>query len=314
MKAFAVAQDDSAEIQMTEVPEPSPGPGEAVIEVEAFSINRGETFILEREAAGWRPGKDVAGTVLAAPAGSGPALGSRVVAHPEQGGWSELVSVPVDRIAAVPEGVSTVDAAALPLAGLTALRLLRTVGPLYGRAVLLTGASGGVGHFFVELAAAQGAHVTAVCASEERGLRLLELGARAVVTDVESARGPFEVVLDSVGGSTTQAAWRTLTHHGLLVWFGQASGTPPTLDFRDWTGGNNATMRRFHYLDGPDAVGADLATLAELTAAGRLTPEIGFLEDWSATPDAIAELLARRLRGNAVLTLNGKPGSGKDST
>jgi NADPH:quinone reductase-like Zn-dependent oxidoreductase len=168
--------------------------------------------------------------------------------------------------------------------------------------VLLTGASGGVGHFFVELAAAQGARVTAVAATEERGARLLELGARAIVTDVAEAEGPFDVALDSVGADSLQAAWRKLTHRGLLVWFGQASRTPPTLGFFDWTGGSSATMRRFHYLDGDDRVTDDLATLVELTAAGRLTPEIGFLRDWSQTGDAIAEMVARRLRGNAVLT------------
>lgn len=305
MKAFAVARDDSAAIHLVDAEEPSPGPDQAVIAVDAFSLNRGETFLLEREAAGWRPGKDVAGSVLAACAdGSGPAVGARVVAHVDGAGWAERVAVPAGRLVELPDSISSTAAATLPLAGLTALRLLRVVGPVYGRRVLLTGASGGVGHFFVELAAAQGARVTAVAASEERGRRLLELGAHEIVTDVKLARGPFDVGLDSVGAGSTQAVLQRLTGAGTLVWFGQASRTPPTLDFFDWTGGSSAAIRKFHYLDGADAVADDLATLVALTAAGRLTPEVGFVGDWSQTGDAIEELGARQLRGNAVLTVN----------
>ena len=304
MKAFAVAADDSPEIHMIEAEQPSPKPDEAVIAVDAFCLNRGETLLLEREAAGWRPGKDISGSVVAAcPDGGGPAVGARVVAHPEGGGWAELAAVPVDRLVELPDTISSTDAAALPLAGLTALRLSRVVGPLYGRTVLLTGASGGVGHFFVQLAAAQGARVTAVTASEDRGQRLLELGAHAIVTDVQLARGPFEVALDSVGGESTPAAWRTLTPDGMLVWFGQASRTAPTLDFFDWTGGICATMRKFHYLDSTKGVAEDLSTLVDLAAADRLTPEIGFLGDWTLTRNAIEDLVGRRLRGNAVLTI-----------
>jgi NADPH:quinone reductase len=305
MKAFAVARDDAPTLEIVEVEVPTPRPDEAVIAVNAFSVNRGETFLLERERAGWRPGKDISGTVVAASAdGGGPAVGARVVAHLHAGGWAELVAVRSDRLVELPECVSHTDAATLPLAGLTALRLLRVAGPLYGRTVLLTGASGGVGHFFVELAAAQGARVTAVTASRARGQRLLELGAHAIVTAVQLARGPFDVVLDSVGGDTTQAAWRTLAPEGTFVWFGQASRTPSTLDFFDWTGGLNATLRKFHYLEPVDGIQEDLSTLVDLAAAGRLTPEIGFLGDWRLTKNAIEDLLARRLRGHAVLELN----------
>jgi NADPH:quinone reductase-like Zn-dependent oxidoreductase len=307
MKAFAVARDDGSAIEMVDVEAPTPRRHEAVIAVNAFSINRGETFLLERERAGWRPGKDISGSVIVACAdGSGPAVGARVVAHLDAGGWAELVAVGSDRMVELPERISYTDAATLPLAGLTALRLLRVAGPLYGRTVLLTGASGGVGHFFVQLAAAQGARVTAVAATQARGQRLLELGALAVVTDVQRARGPFEVVLDSIGGDTTQAAWRALTPEGTFVWFGQASRTPSTLDFFDWTGGMNATLRKFHYLEPVDGIRKDLSTLVDLTATGRLTPEIGFLDDWALTSNAIEHLLARRLRGHAVLALTNR--------
>ena len=94
MKAFAVARDDAPAIEMIDVDAPTPRRDEAVIAVHAFSVNRGETFLLEREPAGWRPGKDISGSVVAACAdGSGPAVGARVVAHVDAGGWAELVAV-----------------------------------------------------------------------------------------------------------------------------------------------------------------------------------------------------------------------------
>ena len=115
MKAFAVARDDAPAIEMIDVDAPTPRRDEAVIAVHAFSVNRGETFLLEREPAGWRPGKDISGSVVAACAdGSGPAVGARVVAHVDAGGWAELVAVGSDRLVELPECVSHTDAATLP--------------------------------------------------------------------------------------------------------------------------------------------------------------------------------------------------------
>src|SRR4029450_11512175 len=101
-----------------------------------------------------------------------------------------------------PAGVAPPAASALGVAGLTALRLLRSAGNVGGMRVLVTGASGGVGHFVVELAAAQGALVTALSSPPQRGERRLALGAAEVVADVEAAEGPFELVLESVGGAS----------------------------------------------------------------------------------------------------------------
>ena len=141
---------------VADVDEPDPAPDQVVIEVDAFSINRGETFLLQAPKPGWRPGKDVAGRVIrAAGNGHGPETGARVVAHGEHSGWAERAAVTLDGVATLPDTVPLDVAAALPLAGLTALRLLRAAGPLASRRVLLTGASGGVGHYLVELAARQ---------------------------------------------------------------------------------------------------------------------------------------------------------------
>ncbi|MFD9405724.1 zinc-binding dehydrogenase [Streptomyces sp. NPDC059989] len=330
MRAFVPTGRTSPGVVREEVPEPRPRPDEALVKVEAYSVNRGETFQLEAPAPGWRPGKDVAGLVVRSAAdGSGPEVGRRVVGHPPAAGWAEYAAVPTDALAVLPDSLPAVRAAALPLAGLTALRLLRTAGPVAGRRILLTGASGGVGHYFTELAAAAGAEVTAVTAAPERGHRLLELGAVQVVRDPADAEGayapdtpdtpyapyapdtpyapstPFDLVLESTGGTALPAALARLRRGGTLIWFGQAGRKPVTLDFFDFfKGPESATLRHFHYADSDTPYGEDLATLVRLVASGRLHPEIGRVADWAETDATLTDLRERRIRGNAVLTLS----------
>lgn len=305
MKAYIPTGNAAEPVMLAEVPEPVPGPGEALVKVEAFSVNRGETFKLEAPAPGDRPGKDVAGLVVQPAAdGTGPAGFARVVGHPMGRGWAEYAAVPTTALAVLPDTVGTLQAAALPLAGLTALRLLRAAGPVPGRRVLLTGASGGVGHYVTELAAAAGAEVTAVTRNAARGARLRELGAAAVVHDVAEAHGPYDVVLESTGGTALPTALARLARRGTLVWFGQAGRTPVTLDFFDFFAGpESAVIRHFHYLDADTPLDADLAALVRLTARGRLHPEIGRVADWADTAATLTDLRERRIRGKAVLTV-----------
>lgn len=291
-------------VTFAEVAQPVPEPGEALIKVEAFAPNRGETFLLEHPRPGALPGKDIAGLVVQAAAdGSGPGIGTRVVGHPAQGGWAEYAAVPTHSLAVLPDSIDSARAAALPLAGITTLRLLRTAGSLTGRRVLLTGASGGVGHYVTELAVAAGAELTAVTATPVRGERLAELGAH-VVHEVGAAQGPFDVVLESAGGSALPLALSRVRPGGTLVWFGQASRTPVTLDFFDLLGGpERVTIQHFHYADAP--YGSDLATLVRLVAEGRLHPEIDRVTDWTQTADTLVDLRERRIRGKAVLLIGG---------
>ncbi|BAJ28607.1 MULTISPECIES: zinc-binding dehydrogenase [Kitasatospora] len=305
MKALVPAEADGT-VEFAEVPEPEPGPAEVLVKVDAFSVNRGETFLLEDPPPGWRPGKDIAGLVVQAAAdGSGPAVGQRVVAHPPGAGWAEYAAVRTDALAVLPERLDAPTAAALPLAGLTALRLLRAAGPVAGRRLLLTGASGGVGHYLAELAAAAGAQLTAVTANAERGLRLRELGAAEVVHSVAAANGPYDLVLESTGGTELPRALALLAPRGRLLWFGQASREPVRLDFFALLNGPvSATVQHFSYADVDHPDGPDLRTLVRLTAEGRLHPELGLLDDWRNTAGAIAALRGRRVRGNTVLTLD----------
>jgi NADPH:quinone reductase-like Zn-dependent oxidoreductase len=303
IKAFVPTGDDAL-VALADVDAPQPAPDHAVVAVEAFSPNRGEILLLASGRT-HRPGKDIAGRVIQPAAdGSGPGAGTRVVAHIESGGWAEQVAVPADRLVALPDAVSFEAAAALPLAGLTALRLLRAAGGVAGRRVLLTGAAGGVGHYFVELAAAIGAKVTVVTRTRERGDRLLALGAADVVTSVEDAAAGFEVVIESVGGDAFGEALLKLRRGGSLIWFGQASEQPARADFFSLGRGPiDVVIRSLQYWTEADADAEDLATLVSLVAAGRLHPEIGERSGWAATPRVLADVRDRRVRGNAVLTV-----------
>ena len=140
-------------LALRSVPDPRPAANEAVVGVAGYSLNRGELALLEQRPEGWTPGQDIAGVVLAgAPDGSGPPIGARVFGVAHGGGWAEQVAVATYRLAVLPDDVDLADAAAVPISALTALRALRAAGTLLGRVVLVTGASGGVGGFAVQLA------------------------------------------------------------------------------------------------------------------------------------------------------------------
>src|SRR5919197_1474540 len=171
MRALVATGNPQSPLQLRDVDEPSPSTGETIVEVKAVSINRGELRLLATRPEGWRPGQDISGVVVQAPP-DGLAVGTRVVALVDQAGWAERAAVPANRIAGLPDGVTFAQAATLPVAGLTALRALRLGGMLLGQNVLVTGASGGVGHFAVQLAAHQGAHVVAISRQVERAERL----------------------------------------------------------------------------------------------------------------------------------------------
>ncbi len=289
-------------VTIGETDEPAPGPGQAVVEVRAFSVNRGELDLLGRRPAGWRPGQDVAGVVASQAAdGTGPTAGTRVVGAAEGGGWAERVAVDTDQLAVLPDAVGFAAAATLPVAGITALRTLRIGGDLLGRRVLITAASGAVGRFQLQLAALRGALPTAVAKPEhEKALRAS--GAVDVVAEVGAAEGLFALVTESVGGRATAGAISKVEPGGDVVLFGMSSGQPGTVSIYDFFGHEGARLQSFFsFSTGP--FGGDLALLADLVAEGKLHPTIGFEDDWSALPRALDAFAGRRFAGKAVLTL-----------
>jgi NADPH:quinone reductase len=214
--------------------------------------------------------------------------------------------VPSHRVATLPEDVSFADAAALPVAGLTALRALREGGDLLGRRVLVTGATGGVGSFAVQLAVAGGAHVTALVSGEGRADAARALGAHAVVTALDDDAGRFDTVLDGVGGTVLREAIGRLRSRGTVVAYGVAGGREPTqLAFYDFAGppALGRLVGFFVYATGEETFGADLAALAGLVADGRLRVDRSATRDWDETREALEDLRQRRVTGKVVLTL-----------
>lgn len=304
MRALVNRGGGEMAVDLAEVPAPEPGRSEAVIAVEAVAVNRGELRLLGMRPAGWRPGQDVAGVVvLAAADGSGPPEGTRVVAWPEQGGWSEQVAVPTSHVAALPGEVSFAQAATLPIAGVTALRLLRLVPDLSGRRVLVTGAAGGVGRFAVELASRSGAEVTGVVAGPTRAAGLAELGAAATVHDIELADGQFDLILESVGGSSLEAAIRLVAAGGTIAIFGNSSNKRAQISFGDFRGRAGVRIVAFFVYESgePPRFGEDLRLLADMVAVGSLHPEIGIEVPWTEANGVFTALAGREVNGKAVL-------------
>ena len=302
MRALVPTAEPEPLVTFAEVDEPDAGDGRVVVAVEAFGVNRGELYLLRGPRPGWRPGQDVAGTVVATSAG-GPAVGTRVAALADAEGWAERVALPAGAVTPLPDAVPTTQAAAVPLAGITALRLVRAAGSPVGTRVLVTGASGAVGHVVTQLLAGAGAEVVGVTASAERGAGLIELGASATARSVEAAGGGFDVVLESVGGESLVATLsRAVRPGGLVLWYGQASLTPAMLDFFALVSPAAGTrLVPFSYYLDSGARDDDLATLVRLLAGGRLTVPVGREADWSATAEVLRDLDERRIIGKAVL-------------
>lgn len=307
MRALVAAPGAPGGIEMREVDDPAPRPDEAVVEVRASSLNRGECTALRTAETGWRPGWDVAGVVGAIAAdGSGPQAEARVVAWANGGGWAERVAVRTDHVAPIPEGLTFEVASTLPVAGLTAAGTLALGEPLEGRRVAVTGAAGGVGRFAIQLAHAAGAHVTAVAGSPERGRGLAELGADEVVLGLDAEGDPFDLVLESVGGASLATALVRVAPYGTVVTFGNSSGEATAFDARAFYRRGGPTLRGFfvtrELLEG--RIGTrKLQELVELAASERLRSEIGLRVGWTEAASAVEALLERRVPGKAVLTV-----------
>ena len=286
--------------------EPKPNPDECVIEVHAYSINFGETLLLRERPDGWRPGQDISGVVIRQAAdGSGPPEGARVVAYLEWEGWAERVPAKTTAVAVLDDRVSFEQAATLPVAGLTALRALREGGAVLGRNVLVTGATGGVGQFAVQLARAAGATVTAQVSSLSRAAEASDLGAHHVVATLDDpALGPFHLVLDGVGGPQLAQAVHRMAPGGTLAAYGRVGNEASEISISDfYRQAWNARVVGFISPVPEETKGEDLAILAALVADGRLRPRIGLVLGWERTADAFAALTRREVRGKAVLTL-----------
>ena len=283
---------------------------DVTVQVRAISLNRGEVNRAVRQAeAGWRPGWDFIGTVSeAATDGTGPAVGTRVVGLLPSGAWAEVVRAPSHAVAALPDDVTDAVAATLPVAGLTALHALRQGGLLLGKKVLIDGASGGVGHLACQLAAASGAIVHGHVRNKLFQDMVAEwCGTRTIVApDLTAAKpfGPFDLILDSVGGSALGAALSMLRPDGICVTFGVSEAPTSTFESRTFftTGGTRLYgLALFHELSRVEPASQGLALLAGLVARGLLNPRVEIEAKWTEVGTVARRLLERDFMGKAVL-------------
>jgi NADPH2:quinone reductase len=265
--------------ELRDLPTPEPGPDELLVEVHAAGINRGELTLVQLRDE-FRPGQEIAGVVAA-----GPRRGERVVGLADWHGWAEYATVPEHRTVTLPDEIGFATAAALPMAGNTALNLVRLGGDLLGRNVTVTGASGGVGVIATQLARLAGANVTAVS---------------AVTDDVPDGQ---HVILESVGGASLDKAIAKVALGGLILVFGNSSKERSTIDFRDFAGRDRVRVQTFFSAHYEHLAAENLRTLLGLVADGRLEVRVGLETPLAEVNDALDALDQRRVDGKAILTV-----------
>lgn len=307
MKALVAAPAADGGVELLDVAEPDPISDQAIVDVRAVSLNRGECTALRHAQDGWRPGWDLAGIVTRpAEDGTGPREGARVVGWVNGGAWAERAAVRTAHLAEIPDDLSLELASTLPVAGLTAVGVLSVTGSLLGRRVAVTGAAGGVGRFAVQLAHMAGAHVTAIVGRPERGEGLAELGADQVVVGLAPEGEPFDMILESAGGDSLAAAISRAAPEATIVSFGNSSGEPATFDPRVFYRKGSPTMLGYlvTYELVHGRIGTSrLAALASLLAEGRIASRIDLEVPWERAAEAIDALMSRRISGKAVLTI-----------
>ncbi len=250
------------QLAVADVPEPKPAAGEVVVALRAAALNHRDVWIKAGQYAGLKwpciPGSDGAGVVVATGEGVDPAWQGReviinaslgwgegervqgpqfqILGLPRDGTLAERIAVPVEQLAARPAHLSWEEAAALPLAGLTAHRALFARARLQaGERVLVSGIGGGVALFALQFAAAAGAEVWVTSSAPEKIARAVELGAKggfdyrsaSWASEAVKQPGPFDVVVDSAGGEGFGRLIDATASGGRVVFYGATRGDAP---------------------------------------------------------------------------------------
>lgn len=315
MKAWVSEVYGGPEVMhLRDVPKPVPGPGAVLVKAVAMSANPADWHVLRgsplfaRATLGlFRPkntilGGDVAGTVEAVgPGVTGYAVGDAVFGNTLDhnfGCFAEYVVLPVTVLARKPDSVSFEDAAALPMAAVTALEGFRHHGEVRpGSRILVNGASGGVGHFAVQLAKAWGAHVTGVTSTRNVDF-VRALGADTVIDYTKAdftTAGPFDRILDAVGNRSVGDLRSALAPGGACAVMGFTSmGKLLGVGLR---GGK--AIRQIN----AKSSAANLAELGSMAAAGKLRPAIERRIAFGEVPEAIRALETLRVRGKLAVSM-----------
>ncbi|MGZ4397641.1 MAG: NAD(P)-dependent alcohol dehydrogenase [Gaiellaceae bacterium] len=321
MQAIASSEYGSPDdLKLVEIDKPALDDDGVLVRVRAASANpydwhfmRGLPYLARAMMGLRRPKQSVRGVDLA---GYVEAVGKNVTqlqAGEEvfggcDGAFAEYVRGTTKDFARKPAGISFEQAAAVAIAGCTALQALRDHGQLQpGQRVLINGAAGGVGTFAVQIARALGGHVTGVCSTRNAGM-VRSLGAEQVVdyTADDFARGSqrYDLVLDLVGNRSLSDLRRALTPEGTLVLSGGAGGRlvgPLALMLRARVLSRFVRQRLLSFL--ARIREEDLTFLKELIEAGKVTPVIDRTYPLSEAPEAIRYLEAGHARGKVVITV-----------
>jgi NADPH:quinone reductase-like Zn-dependent oxidoreductase len=317
----AIVQDrygDSSVLHLADVPVPTIGDDDVLIDVRATSLNIGDVHLMTglplivRPFLGFRGprqkirGMDVAGLVHAVGAGVTTFKPGDEVFGVVEGGLAEFARASVKKIAPKPPSLSFEQASAIPTSAATALHALREAGRIRaGQKVLIIGASGGVGIFATQLAKAFGAHVTGVCSTAKLDL-VRSLGVDEVIdyttTDFAQSGQRYDLIVDMVSSHSVPALRRALATDGTLVIVGGERGSR-------LLGGLSRAMfaplrgigskQRLRGLVSATSAG-DLAVLSELVEAGKLAPAIAGLHPLADSSEAVARMQSRTV-GKVVL-------------
>jgi len=305
MRAVLTTGDAQSPLRVERAPVPSPAAGEVLVRVHATSLNAGELRRAAASPAGNRIGWDFAGAVERAAAdGSGPPAGARVVGFADSVAWADYVTSVPSQLGVVPDSVTFDDAATLPVAGLTALRALRHRGDLRGKRVLLAPGNGGVGLFGIQLARMFGAEGTAVVRRTVAAVVAAGPTRIVVGTTADASRhGPYDVILDSLGGPSLAASLASVAEDGIVVNFGNSMGTATTFDppsFFRIGGASLYGFILFHEAE-KEPVGRDLEELASYVASGTLSTNVDATYDLDCIGDAVEAWRNRTITGKVVV-------------
>lgn len=309
MQAAIVDPAAPSRLAIQSVDMPAPAPNELLVRVKATSLNLGEVRgALTGAEAGYRPGWDIAGVVERGAAdGSGPREGARVVGLMGNGGWAEFAAIASDRAAELPDDVSFAQAATLPVAGLTALHAVERGVRLLGSNVLVTGASGGVGLFALQLARLSGASVYGLFRNADYEGLVRDAGATPIVSESAAPageHGPYQLICESVGGDVLPAVIPMLAPDGVVSIYGGSASPQVTLNsVYDLAARGRASLYGlvlFNEFTREPASGG-LTRLTRLVSSGGLRPPVTAEESWTKIASVAQDLFDRKISGKAVL-------------
>ncbi|NNK92662.1 MAG: NADPH:quinone oxidoreductase family protein [Acidimicrobiia bacterium] len=318
------AWGEPEDLDLSDVPDPEPGPGQAVVRVEACGVNFPDGLIVAgkyqfRPEFPFTPGGEVCGTVTAVGAGvTNVEVGQRVIAVTAFGGMAEKILVPrAQSVIPIPEEIPAETAAAFMLTYATSHHALKDRAEASaGESLLVLGAAGGVGLAAVELGAAMGLEVTAAASTTAKLELARTKGASHTINyadedlrerakEITGGVG-FDIVYDPVGGDLSEVALRSTTWKGRFLVVGFAAGEIPSIPL-------NLTLLKGCDIRGvfwgrfvevePERAMGNFVELMQMLADGTIAPHVSEVFDFDHAPDAIRHVIDRKALGKVVVSL-----------